>query len=148
MGGEQARLLGQIHDELTPYTVDALRTGLQASKVVIRGRATGDDGVIQINQEPDWSWEAGMPEISRFLGIIISMYWEAGDPHAVSHFHVRYGEFRAAYGIDPIVQLAGALPIRQQRLVEAWAELYQEQLEENWRLVEQGKKPFKIQSLA
>ena len=46
------------------------------------------------------------------------------------------------------MQLAGALPIRQQRLVEAWAELYQEQLEENWRLVEQGKKPFNIQSLA
>ena len=30
-----------------------------------------------------------MPEISRFLGLILSMYWEAGDPHSVSHFHVR-----------------------------------------------------------
>ncbi|MFZ1473411.1 MAG: DUF4160 domain-containing protein [Anaerolineae bacterium] len=88
-----------------------------------------------------------MPEISRFLGIIISMYWEAGDPHSVSHFHVRYNEYRAAYGIDPIAQLAGALPIRQQRLVEAWAELNQEKLKEDWLLVEQGKQPFKIQSL-
>ena len=44
--------------------------------------------------------------------------------------------------------MAGALPIRQQRLVEAWAELYQEQLKENWLLVEQGKQPTKIQSLA
>ena len=88
-----------------------------------------------------------MPEIARFLGLILSMYWEAGDPHSVSHFHVRYGQYKAVYGIDPIVQLAGALPIRQQRLVEAWAELYQEPLKENWRLVEQGKMPFKIQGL-
>ena len=89
-----------------------------------------------------------MPEIARFLGLIVSMYWEAGDPHSVSHFHVRYNEYKVVYGIDPIVQLAGALPIRQERLVEAWAELYQEQLKENWRLVEQGKQPAKIQSLA
>ncbi len=88
-----------------------------------------------------------MPEISRFLGIIITMYWEADAPHHAPHFHVRYNEYRASYSIEPIVQLAGALPRRQQRLVEAWAEIYQEQLKEDWQLVQKGKKPFKITGL-
>jgi hypothetical protein len=56
-------------------------------------------------------------------------------------------EYRAAYSIDPIAQLAGALPIRQQRLVEAWAELYQEQLKENWALIQQGRQPAPIKGL-
>ncbi|MCA9948991.1 MAG: DUF4160 domain-containing protein [Anaerolineales bacterium] len=88
-----------------------------------------------------------MPEISRFLGIIITLYWEVTAPHHVPHFHVRYNEFQASYSIDPITQLAGALPRRQQRLVEAWAELNQEQLQENWHLVQQGRKPHKIKGL-
>lgn len=60
-----------------------------------------------------------MPEIARFLGIIITIYLEADEPHQVAHFHVRYNEFQASYSIDPIAQLVGALPRRQQRLVEA-----------------------------
>ena len=50
--------------------------------------------------------------------------------------------------IAPIVQLAGALPLRQQRLVEAWAELHEEELKENWQLVQQGRSPRKIKGLA
>ncbi len=88
-----------------------------------------------------------MPKISRFFGIIISMYWEAGVSHQKPHFHIRYNEFQASYGIDPIAQLAGALPRRQQRLVEAWAEIHQEQLMENWNLAQQGKMPMKIEGL-
>jgi hypothetical protein len=88
-----------------------------------------------------------MPEISRFLGIIISMYWEAGEPHREPHFHVRYGDYKAVYSINPIVQLAGALPLRQQRLVEAWAELYQQQLVDNWDRLERGQRPRKIKGL-
>ena len=65
-----------------------------------------------------------MPELSRFNGIIVTMYWEANEPHHAAHFHVRYGKYQASYSIEPIVQLAGALPIRQQRLLEAWVELH------------------------
>ena len=89
-----------------------------------------------------------MPEISRFYGIIITMYWEGGAPHHTPHFHVRYNEYKASYSIDPIAQLAGALPTRQQRLVEAWAELYQQELMEDWKLLQQGRKPAKITGLA
>jgi hypothetical protein len=88
-----------------------------------------------------------MPEISRFLGIIITMYWEATGQHHVPHFHVRYERYQAVYGIAPVVQLAGALPLRQQRLVEAWAELNQEQLIRDWELVQQGQAPCKIKGL-
>lgn len=75
------------------------------------------------------------------------MYWEVDEPHHVPHFHVRYNEYKASYSIDPIAQLAGALPTRQQRLVEAWAELHQEQLIEAWKLLQQGRKPIKIKGL-
>jgi hypothetical protein len=88
-----------------------------------------------------------MPEICRFFGIIITMYWEVDAPHQVPHFHVRYNEYRASYGIDPVVQLAGALPRRQQRLVEAWAEIHQEELLEDWALAQQGRMLFRIEGL-
>ena len=55
-----------------------------------------------------------MPELARFFGIIITIYMEVNEPHQVPHFHVRYNEYRASYSIDPIAQLAGALPRRQQ----------------------------------
>lgn len=89
-----------------------------------------------------------MPEITRFNGIIITMYWEADAQHQAPHFHVRYSNYHASYGIAPIVQLAGALPLRQQRLVEAWAELHEEELKANWLLVQQGRPPQKIKGLA
>lgn len=88
-----------------------------------------------------------MPEIARFLGIIITIYLEADEPHQVAHFHVRYNEFQASYSIDPIAQLAGALPRRQQRLVEAWAELHQHELKENWQRVQTGQAPHRIRGL-
>lgn len=89
-----------------------------------------------------------MPEISRFFGIVITMYWEAGVAHQTPHFHVRYENYRAVYGIDPVVQLAGALPIRQQRFVEAWAELHQDELASNWQLAQQGRRLIHIEGLA
>ena len=63
-----------------------------------------------------------MPELSRFFGIIIRMYAEANVSHHSAHFHAYYQEYVAIYTIEP-VELAGTLPRRQQRLVEAWAEL-------------------------
>jgi hypothetical protein len=89
-----------------------------------------------------------MPELARFYGIIVTMYLEADEPHQVPHFHVRYNEYQASYGIYPIAQLAGALPRRQQRLVEAWAELHQDELDENWRIMQSGGRPRRIVGLA
>lgn len=73
-----------------------------------------------------------MPVISRFFGIVVTMYQETGR-HERPHFHARYAEFKASIAIDPPVVMAGTLPRRQERLVLAWAELHRDELMENWR---------------
>jgi len=42
-----------------------------------------------------------MPELSRFFGIIIRMFWEVGEPHHLPHFHAYYQNDVAVYGINP-----------------------------------------------
>ena len=69
-----------------------------------------------------------MPELSRFYGIIIRMFCEPEGRHNSAHFHAYYGEPEAVFAIAPIALTDGFLPLRQQRLVEAWAELHSEEL--------------------
>ena len=88
-----------------------------------------------------------MPELSRFFGIIIRMYMEAGAPHHMPHFHAYYQEHVAVFGIRPVEVIAGALPRRQQRLVEAWAALHQDELEADWQLLQSGRPPHPIDPL-
>ena len=88
-----------------------------------------------------------MPEISRFFGIIIRMFAEDKSAHHRPHFHVKYQEHEASYALDPIELLEGSLPIRQQRLVEGWAELHAEELLNDWKLLLSGKPANKIQPL-
>jgi hypothetical protein len=88
-----------------------------------------------------------MPELSRFFGIIIRMYMEAGAQHHVPHFHAYYQEAVAVYGINPIDLISGELPKRQQRMVEAWAELHQNELLEDWARLQAGQLPRPIPPL-
>ena len=88
-----------------------------------------------------------MPELSRFFGIIIRMYWEAGAPHHVPHFHAYYQDAVAVYNIAPVELIAGSLPRRQQRLVEAWAELHQAELTADWERLQAGQRPLPIEPL-
>jgi hypothetical protein len=68
------------------------------------------------------NWVELMPELCRFFGVIIRMYAEFGVPHHRPHFHAYYQDEAAVFGIDPIELIAGNLPRRQTRLVEAWAD--------------------------
>lgn len=70
-----------------------------------------------------------MPEISRFLGIVITMYF---DEHNPPHFHVRYNEFRATFEIKTLNILQGSVPAKIRGLVEEWAEIHQQELLEIW----------------
>lgn len=88
-----------------------------------------------------------MPELCRFFGIIIRMFAEAGGPHHVPHFHAYYQNEVGIYSLDPIELIAGSLPKRQHRLVEAWAELHQAELIGDWQLLQDGRKPTPIQPL-
>jgi hypothetical protein len=89
-----------------------------------------------------------MPEISRFDGIVITMYAEAGERHNMPHIHARYGEHRATFSIATGDVLAGSLPKSQMRLVQAWVELRRRQLEEDWQLLVTGHLPNKITPLS
>lgn len=68
--------------------------------------------------------------------------------HHTPHFHAYYQEHVAVYGIEPVEILAGALPKRQQRLVEAWAELHQAELISDWERLQTGHAALPIAPLA
>lgn len=70
-----------------------------------------------------------MPEISRFLGIIIYMYFNDHNP---PHFHVRYNDHRAVITIETLAIYDGYLPPRVMGLVIEWAGLHREELHKNW----------------
>lgn len=70
-----------------------------------------------------------MPEILRFLGIIIKMYW---DEHNLPHFHAEYNEYEAEIVIKTLNVKSGRLPAKVLGLVLEWAELYQVELLKNW----------------
>jgi uncharacterized protein len=63
------------------------------------------------------------------------------------HFHAYHGDAEAVYGLDPIELLAGSLPRRQARLVEAWAELRQLELVVDWGRLQAGSEPLPIELL-
>jgi hypothetical protein len=75
-----------------------------------------------------------MPEISRFFGIVIAVYYEYGR-HQRPHFHARYGGHRASFTINHPELLAGSVPRRQQHLILVWTELHQVELLDNWQRV-------------
>jgi hypothetical protein len=53
----------------------------------------------------------------------------------------------AIYSIGPIELISGTLPKRQQRLVEAWAELHQSELWADWQRLQMGQRPLPIEPL-
>jgi len=86
-----------------------------------------------------------MPTISRFFGIVISMYV---DEHGRPHFHATYAEHHASIDIESNEILEGRLPARQTRLVRRWASLHRDALLTNWRLARAGKPLIEIAPLS
>jgi Domain of unknown function (DUF4160) len=76
-----------------------------------------------------------MPEISRFLGIIIAMYWS---DHAPAHFHARYGDYEITVDIETGV-VRGVFPKRALRAVLEWLDLHQDELRSNLSLAQQDE---------
>ena len=85
-----------------------------------------------------------MPEISRFLGIVIAMYY---NDHGPAHFHARYGDRVIRVAIEDGRTLSGTFPRRAQGLVLEWLELHRAELLEDWRLAQQRKPLMKIAPL-
>jgi len=70
-----------------------------------------------------------MPEISRFYGIVIRMYF--GD-HAPPHFHAEYSGHSAVIEIETLALISGSLPPRAMGLVAEWAQAHKEDLRATW----------------
>ena len=85
-----------------------------------------------------------MPEISRFLGIVIRMYY---DDHMPPHFHAKYGTFTARVRIAPVGLLDGRLPPRSLALIVEWASLHEAELLANWDRVRRKEPPVRIPPL-
>jgi len=85
-----------------------------------------------------------VPGLSRFYGIVIRMFAESGASHHLGHFHAFYQEHSATFGIDPLELIAGW---RQRRLVEAWAELHQNELRVDWERLLSGEPALPIDPL-
>ena len=85
-----------------------------------------------------------MPELCRFYGIVIRMYF---DDHAPPHFHALYGGDEALVGIESLAVLQGRLPPRARGLVVEWAALRQGELREAWSRASQLEPPGRIAPL-
>jgi len=84
-----------------------------------------------------------MPEISRFLGIIIAMFYKDHDP---PHFHAKYGDYEITVDINEGI-INGHFPRRALGHVMEWYQLHKDELLENWELSREGKPLKKIPPL-
>lgn len=75
------------------------------------------------------------------------MFAEAGGPLHVPHFHAYYQENTGIFSLEPVELIAGDMPKRQRRLVEAWAELHATELVADWKRLQEGRKPLPIDPL-
>ncbi len=85
-----------------------------------------------------------MPEIARFYGIIIAMYY---DDHNPPHFHARYGGESVVVSIDALAILEGQMSPRALGLVIEWASQHGKELMEDWELARINQVPKKISPL-
>lgn len=71
-----------------------------------------------------------MPEITRFYGIIIKIFFTR--EHNPPHFHAVYGEYNGTFEIATLEMIEGDLPPKAQALVNEWASLYIDDIMKMW----------------
>ena len=85
-----------------------------------------------------------MPEISRFLGMVVQM---DPDDHPWPHFHIRYEGRSAAifYLRSMSIRIRDRrLPASQAEAVRRWAELHKDELLENWERLERNEHTIRL----
>ena len=85
-----------------------------------------------------------MPEISRFLGIVIAMYY---NDHGPPHFHARYGDMEVRVNIGNGAIMSGKFPGRAESLVLEWLEKNREALLLDWQFAKERRPLNKIEPL-
>lgn len=85
-----------------------------------------------------------MPEVSRFFGIVIRVYF---NDHQPPHFHAVYGDDEVLIEIETLAVYRGGLPRRASALVLEWAALHRDELRRDWTLARSGRTPEPIAPL-
>ena len=85
-----------------------------------------------------------MPEISRFYGIRVMMFY---DEHNPPHFHVEYNEYNAVIRIADLAITEGKLPPKAAGLIVEWALEHKNELIRDWELTQNDQRPEKIEPL-
>jgi len=85
-----------------------------------------------------------MPEVSRFYGIVIRVFY---DDHNPPHFHAEYGEYEVLVSINTLAILSGGLPARALGMVAEWASLRQQELRAAWDRASKLQPPGRIAPL-
>ena len=85
-----------------------------------------------------------MPELSRFFGIVIRMFWREQE---APHFHAQYGDYVASIDIETGAVTTRRFPSQALRLVEDWRHLHVAELRENWLRMQRGEAPARIDPL-
>jgi len=88
-----------------------------------------------------------MALLSMFYGLIISMYYADNKQHKLPHIHVQYQAYEAQISIPDGELLAGNLPLKKMKLVQAWIVMHEEDLMANWELAVNEKNIFRIEPL-
>lgn len=87
-----------------------------------------------------------MPIISQFYGILIYLYKEIGGHHNEPHIHIKYNEYEMSMTLNAKI-IAGKLPTKQKKLLEAWVEIHKEELKAAWYAYNQEGEIIKIKGL-
>ena len=85
-----------------------------------------------------------MPEISRFFGIVVRMFFEEHNP---PHIHVEYQGKKAVFDLFGNVARGDLSSRTATRLVREWVDLHVDDLQEDWELAQQGRNVKKIAPL-
>jgi hypothetical protein len=85
-----------------------------------------------------------VPEISRFFGIVVSMYF---DDHSPPHLHASYGADRVRIAIETMEVLSGALPPRALALLVEWMAMHRTELDQDWARARSGRPLVRIEPL-
>ena len=87
-----------------------------------------------------------MPELSRFMGIVIKMMFKDITQHNKPHIHAYYGDYEASIGIDGEL-LAGSMPVKQLRMIQGWLAIHEDEAYAAWNMAVQGEQFDKIDPL-
>jgi hypothetical protein len=90
------------------------------------------------------SLEEPMPEISRFFGIVVMMFY---NDHAPPHFHADYGDEEWEIGLQPVKILKAGRNRRVQAMLLEWAVLHQDDLLEDWHRCRNHEAPRPVEPL-